>query len=125
MLLAAGEMLMLAVVLVFLAPIAIFALLAITVLRPAMRAAREGVEVNLLELVGMRLRRLDIDLVLDALVLAKEHDLHVSQIDVQRAVARGADVLAVIEALARESQEAKSTTLEELVEQQLGGDRWR
>jgi uncharacterized protein YqfA (UPF0365 family) len=118
MLFAAGEMYLLSAVAIFLVPLALFAILAVTVLRHAMRAAREGLDVTIFELAGMRLRRVDIAKVLDALAVAAHHGVDVSQVDVQRAVARGADVASIIESMANAGGDSHPS-FDDLVGQQL------
>lgn len=120
MMLADNNLLLLAPIFIFfLLPLGLAAVLSLWALRPWLRANAAGLEVTILEVAGMKLRRVDVYAVIDAMVIAADAGVIVSQIDLQRAYRAGADPTRVVQALLRSRDEERSVTIEQLVEIEL------
>ncbi len=118
-LLADGEMLLLTAIMIFLSPVALAALLSLWAMKAWLRANAAGLEVTILEIAGMKLRRVDVHVVIDAMIVAANGGAKVSQIDIQRAYQAGVDPRKIVKALLRSRDEERTVTIEQLVELEL------
>jgi len=84
--------------LVFLVPIGFVAALALWALRPWLRATAAGTGLTIFEVIGMKLRRVDVDAVIVAMVIAEQGEVDVHQVDLQRASRAGIDLQALVHA---------------------------
>lgn len=108
---------LLAAIMIFLLPCALVAVLGLWVIRPWRKAAAYGLPVTMFELVGMKLRRLPVDAILDAMFLAYEGEVDetVNHIDLSRAAERGLDPIQLVGQLIQAKQQGRETTLLELM----------
>jgi uncharacterized protein YqfA (UPF0365 family) len=108
---------LLAAIMIFLLPCALVAVLGLWVMRLWRKANAYGLPVTMFELVGMKLRRLPVDTILDAMILAYEGEVDekVSHIDLIRAAERGLDPIQLVAKLIEAKQQGHETTLEELM----------
>jgi uncharacterized protein YqfA (UPF0365 family) len=107
--------------LVFLSLLLLALLLFAGVAAPWVRALTSGVPLSILEVLSMRLRRTNVNAVLDAMVLARQAGVFVTRVEMERAYLQRVDLekitLAVIEAKRRGSE----MTVQELVDADLAG----
>lgn len=99
----------------------IFGLFMFGIFRPWMRGLMSGCGLPVPDIIGMRLRRINVNAVLDALILARQSDVTISSTEMQRAYLKGVDLekvtLATIEARRRDLP----FTFEEFVDAELRG----
>jgi uncharacterized protein YqfA (UPF0365 family) len=84
--------LILIMLLVFLVPIGIGAVLSLWALRSWLRATAAGTQLTIFEVIGMKLRRVDVDAVIGAMLIAQQGEVEIHQVDLQRAFLAGLDV---------------------------------
>ena len=101
--------------LMFLLPVGFAAVMSMVVLRPWMRAHAAGLGLTVFEVIGMKLRRLDIYEILDVLILAEENGVEVSHIDVQRAAMRKLDVRKLVTAYIEAKRRNMDLDFEDIV----------
>jgi uncharacterized protein YqfA (UPF0365 family) len=110
--------------LVFLLPIGFVALLALWALRPWLRATMLGTQLTVFEIIGMKLRGVNVDAVVAAMVMARQCDVEVHQVDLQRADRAGIDVEKLTFAWIAAQRRQMPITFEQLVvmyqEERLG-----
>ena len=107
--------------LMFLLPVGFAAVMSLVVLRPWMKARAAGLELSVFEVIGMKLRRLDIYEILDVLILAEESGVEVSHIDVQRAAMQKLDVRKLVLAYIEARRQQSGLQFEDLVRLELAG----
>jgi len=88
-----------------------------------LQAYTSGVQVSLLELILMKLRKTDFKAVVQALIAAKRAGIHIACSDMEKAVARGADLEKIVSAMSRAQTDGVDVTMEELVEVDLENRR--
>ncbi len=110
------ETFVLVMLLLFLVPIGAVAVLSLWALRPWLRAATAGVQLTVFEIIGMRLRRVDVDAVVAALVLARQSDVDIHQVDLQRAYLAGVDLPTIALAWVAVQRKEMGITFAQLVE---------
>ena len=119
MLLAEKEWMLLTAILIFLVPVGLAALLSLWALKDWLRANAAGLDIKILEIGGMKLRRVDVNVVIDAMIVAANAGVLVSQIDVQRAYQAGVDPRKIVQALLRSRDKEESISFEQLVKIEL------
>jgi uncharacterized protein YqfA (UPF0365 family) len=105
----------------FLAPVGMVGLLALWALRSWMRAANMGASLTIFEVIGMKLRRVDVDAVAEAVVVSAINDAEVHQIDLQRAYQAGVDLPAITQAWIAARQQSVALNFEEFVSMYRAG----
>lgn len=110
--------------LVFLLPIGFVAVLALWALRPWLRATIAGAQFTVFEIIGMKLRGVDVDAIVAAMVMAQQYEVEVHQVDLQRAYKAGIDVEKLTFAWIAAQRRQMPITFEQLVvmyqEERLG-----
>lgn len=110
--------------LVFLLPIGFVAVLALWALRPWLRATIAGTQLTVFEIIGMKLRRVNVDAVIAAMVMARQSEVEIHQVDLQKAYLAGIDVEKLTFAWIAAQRRQMPTTFEQLVvmyqEERLG-----
>jgi uncharacterized protein YqfA (UPF0365 family) len=99
----------------------IFFVLTFTLLRPWLQGFLAGTPVSIMALIGMRLRRIDVQTVMRSLLLARHSSVQLSHHDLQRAYLRGVDLEKVTLAYIHASQRGLGETFEDLVNLELQG----
>jgi uncharacterized protein YqfA (UPF0365 family) len=110
------------VLLIFLLPVGFAAAMSLVVLRPWLRATTSGLGLTVFEIIGMKLRRLDVYEIIDALVLAAHSGVELSHIDVQRAAMRKLDVRKLVLAYIEAQRQEMDLEFEDLVRLELSGE---
>jgi uncharacterized protein YqfA (UPF0365 family) len=113
------QWLLFVVLLIFLVPVWVMGILMLTVARPWLRAMLAGVQLSVFDVIGMRLRRVPINEVVDALVAARASGVELSHVDVQRAHMRGVDLRKLTLAYIESHRRQLGYTFEELVDFEL------
>jgi uncharacterized protein YqfA (UPF0365 family) len=108
------------------AGLALFVLLFVFVvtfslLRPWMQGFLSGAPVSIIELIGMRLRRVDVQSVMRNLILARQSGVELTHVDLQRAFLRGVDLEKVTLAYIQAQKEGTGETFEDLVDARQRG----
>jgi uncharacterized protein YqfA (UPF0365 family) len=93
----------------------------LTLFRPWFQGLMAGAPVSVLELLGMRLRRINVPAVMRSLILARQSGVDVSHIDLQRAALRGVDLEKVTLSFIQAHRQNLGVTFEELVDVELRG----
>lgn len=110
--------------LVFLLPIGFVAVLALWALRPWLRATMAGTQLTVFEIIGMKLRGVDVDAVVAAMVMARQSEVEIHQVDLQQAYLAGIDVEQLTFAWIAAQRRQMPITFEQLVvmyqEERLG-----
>lgn len=101
--------------LAFLVPIGFVAVLALWALRPWLRATMAGSQLSVFEVIGMRLRRVDVDAVVAALVMARQSGVEIHQVDLQRAYLAGVNLETLTLAWIAAQRKQMDVTFEQLV----------
>lgn len=109
------NILILVMLLVFLVPIGLAAVLALWALRPWLRATMAGTQLTVFEIIGMRLRRVDVDAVVAALVMARQSGVEIHQVDLQRAYLAGVDLETITLAWIAAERKKMDITFDQLV----------
>ena len=78
-----------------------------------------GVRVSIGQLIGMRLRKVDVRVVVRSLIMATQAGVPVPSIDMERAYLQGVDLEKITLALIHAHREGKEFTFQELVEADL------
>jgi len=91
----------------------------VPVFAPWLQAYLSGVPLSVLDLVGMRMRKIDVRAVLRALILAHQAGAPLSSAEMQRACLQGADLEKVTLAFIRAKKEKLDITFKQLVEADL------
>jgi uncharacterized protein YqfA (UPF0365 family) len=116
--------LILVMLLVFLLPIGFVALLALWALRPWLRATMAGTQLTVFEIIGMKLRGVNVDAIVAAMFMARQSDVEVHQVDLQQADRAGIDVEKLTFAWIAAQRRQLPITFEQLVmmyqEERLG-----
>ncbi|MEX2187795.1 MAG: flotillin-like FloA family protein [Pirellulales bacterium] len=110
------ESLIFIMLLLFLVPIGAAAALSLWALRPWLRATMAGAQLTVFEIIGMRLRRVDVDAVVAALVAARQSGVEIHQIDLQRAYLAGVDLPTITLAWINAQRKEMDLQFEQLVE---------
>jgi len=101
----------------------IFALIALVtvgkVFTPWLQAMMAGVRISVFQIVGMRLRKVDVRVVVRSLIMATQSGVPVPSIEMERAYLQGVDLEKLTLALIHANREGKEVTFEELVEADL------
>jgi uncharacterized protein YqfA (UPF0365 family) len=104
----------------------IFLLLALAVLfmmvkvfAPWIRAFTSGVPLSVLQIIGMRLRKTDVQAVVRALIMANQAGVPVPSADMERAYLQGVDLEKVTLAFIQAKKKGMEITFQELVEAEL------
>ena len=116
MLIAQVELVM---VLVMAGVFLIFALsILVTIARvfsPWLQAFLAGVPISVIQIVGMRLRKVDVRVVVKSLIMATQAGVPVPSIEMERAFLQGVDLEKITLALIHANREGKEFTFQELV----------
>jgi uncharacterized protein YqfA (UPF0365 family) len=120
---AANDWLIYAMVLVFLVPAGVAGVLALWALPAWLRATALGVTLPIFDVIGMKLRRIDVDLVAEAMALADQAQVDLSPVDVQRALMKRVDLRKVTLAYLQARQHDPACTFNDLVAAELSGKR--
>jgi uncharacterized protein YqfA (UPF0365 family) len=115
----ANDWLIYAMLLIFLVPTGVAAVLALWALPAWLRAMAAGVELTVFDVIGMRLRRLDVDVVIEVLLLADQADVDLSPVDVQHALMRKVNLRKVTLAYLAARQHDSACTFHDLVAAEL------
>jgi uncharacterized protein YqfA (UPF0365 family) len=102
--------------LVFLVPVGFVAMLALWALRPWLRATAAGTGLTIFEVIGMKLRRVDVDAVIVAMVIAEHGEVEIHQVDLQRAYLNGANLQTVTQAYVAAKHKQLDVTFEQVVD---------
>ena len=86
------------------------------VFSPWLQAFLAGVPISLIQIVGMRLRKVDVRVVVKSLIMATQAGVAVPSIEMERAHLQGVDLEKITLALIHANREGKSITFQELVE---------
>jgi uncharacterized protein YqfA (UPF0365 family) len=89
------------------------------VFAPWIRAYTSGVPLSVLQIIGMRLRKTDVQAVLGALVTATQAGAPVSCADMERAYLQGVDLEKVTLAFIQAKKQGKDIRFQELVEAEM------
>ncbi len=84
-----------------------------------LQAFMSGAQVDLLDLIGMRLRRTDYKTVVRALIVARQGGVWVSPVDMERAWVQGVDLEKVTLAVIQATKNNMNVTFEELVDAEV------
>jgi uncharacterized protein YqfA (UPF0365 family) len=95
--------------------------LMLTLFRPWLQGLMSGAGVSVLELIGMRMRRINVPAVMSSLILAKQSGVELSHIDLQRADLRGVDLEKLTLAFIETHKQDLGVTFDDLVELELRG----
>jgi uncharacterized protein YqfA (UPF0365 family) len=123
-----GEIMMLAQVeLVMVLVIAgVFLILALSIVvtvaqifTPWLQAFMAGAPVSVTQIIGMRLRKVDVRVVVNSLIMATQAGVPVSSTDFERAYLQGVDLEKITLALIHGHREGKEFTFQELVDADL------
>ena len=85
------------------------------VFSPWLQAFLAGVPISLIQIVGMRLRKVDVRLVIRSLIMATQAGVPVPSIEMERAYLQGVDLEKITLALIHANREGKEFTFQELV----------
>lgn len=110
------ETIVLLMILVSLIPIGVAAVLALWVVRPWLRSVMSGAQLTVFEVIGMKLRRVDVDAVVAALAMARQSGVEIHQVDLQRAYLAGVDLPTITLAWITAQRKKMPITFEQLVE---------
>lgn len=108
-------------VLIFLATIFAAVLILRAFFAPWLRGYTSGVPVSILELLGMRFRKVDVNAVLGALIMAKQSGINIECSQMERAYLQGCDLSTLTLAMIRAKQEEMEVTFEELIAADMEG----
>jgi hypothetical protein len=100
---------------IFLLPVGVAGVLALWALPAWLRATRVGAGLAIFEVVGMKLRRIDVDHISAAIAIARRFGVEVSHVDLQRAAAAGANPYDVAAAWAVCQRKQLAHSFEELI----------
>lgn len=89
------------------------------VFSPWLQAFLAGVPISLIQIVGMRLRKVDVRVVIRSLIMATQAGVPVPSIEMERAYLQGVDLEKITLALIHANREGKQVTFQELVEVDL------
>lgn len=89
------------------------------VFTPWIRSYLSGVPLSVFQIIGMRLRKTDVQAVLRALVMAAQAGAPVSSIEMERAYLQGVDLEKITLALIQAKKDGMKVTFQELVEADL------
>lgn len=89
------------------------------VFSPWLQAFTAGVPISVMQIVGMRLRKVDVRVVIRALIMATQAGVPVPSIEMERAYLQGVDLEKITLALIHANREGKQLTFKELVEADL------
>lgn len=110
----------------FLVVAGIFLLIALSVVvtvgkvfSPWLQAFLAGVPISVIQIVGMRLRRVDVRVVVRSLIMATQAGVPVPSIDMERAYLQGVDLEKITLALIHADREGNKVSFQELVEADL------
>jgi uncharacterized protein YqfA (UPF0365 family) len=92
-----------------------------SLLRPWMQGFLSGAPVSIIELIGMRLRRIDVQAVMRNLIVARQSGVDLKHIDLQRAWLRGVDLDKVTLAYIQAQKEGTGETFDDLVDARQRG----
>ena len=81
-----------------------------------LQAFLAGVPISVIQIVGMRLRKVDVRVVVKSLIMATQAGVAVPSIEMERAHLQGVDLEKITLALIHANREGKSITFQELVE---------
>ena len=84
-----------------------------------LQAFTAGVPISVLQIVGMRLRKVDERLVIRSLIMATQAGVPVPSIEMERAYLQGVDLEKITLALIHAHRAGKKVTLQQLVEADL------
>jgi hypothetical protein len=99
----------------FLLPMGAAGVLALWALPAWLRATRAAAGLTIFEVVGMKLRRIDVDHIAAAIALSRQFGAEVSHVDLQRAAAAGANPYDVAAAWAVCLRRGLAHTFEDLI----------
>lgn len=105
-----------AMAVVFLVLFLVILLLFIRVSAPWLRSYLSGTPVSVFDILGMQLRRTDVNAVLNALAMARQGGVHLSCRQVERAYLQRVDLEKLALAMVQAKKQGMDVTWEELVE---------
>ena len=88
---------------------------------PWLRSFTSGVPIPTIEILGMRFRKVNVNAVLDALILAKQSGVDIGCRQMERAYLQGCDLETLTLAMIRAKQEGFEVTFEELAAAEVDG----
>lgn len=86
---------------------------------PWLQAFLAGVPISVIQIVGMRLRKVDVRVVVRSLIMATQAGVPVPSIEMERAYLQGVDLEKLTLALIHADREGKKVSFQELVEADL------
>ena len=90
-----------------------------SLLRIWLQGILAGVRITIIDLLAMRLRRIDTHAVMKSLILATQSGVPISHVELQRAYLRGVDLEKITLAYLQAQKRSQGVTFEELVELDL------
>ena len=119
MLVARAQLLLTAAVVLGLAIAVVFRVVFIYVGRLWLQARMSGVQITVLDLLGMRFRKTDVVRVVRALIMLRQAGATVSPREVERAYLMGVDLEKVTLAMIQAKKESIAITFQELVDAEM------
>lgn len=111
---------------IFLVVAGIFLIFALSVMvtaakvfTPWLQAFLAGIPISVIQIVGMRLRKVDVRLVVRSLIMATQAGVPVPSIEMERAYLLGVDLEKITLALIHADREGKESTFQQLVDADL------
>lgn len=89
------------------------------VFSPWLQAFLAGVPISVMQIVGMRLRKVDVRVVVRSLIMATQAGVPVPSVEMERAYLQGVDLEKITLALIHADREGKKVSFQELVEADL------
>ena len=89
------------------------------VFKPWLQAFLAGVPISVMQIVGMKLRKVDVRIVIRSLIMATQAGVPVPSIEMERAYLQGVDLEKITLALIHAKREGKEFTFQELVDADL------
>lgn len=89
------------------------------VFSPWLQAFMAGVPISAFQIVGMRLRKVDVRVAVRSLIMATQAGVPVPSTEMERAYLQGVDLEKLTLALIHSNREGKNVTFQELVEADL------
>ncbi len=111
----------LALAVVFVLVFLLILIVMIGTFRPWIRAFTSGMPISVLNIVGMRFRRIEVNVVVDALIMARQAGVAVSCRQMESAYLQGVDLEKLTLALIHAKKKGLEVTFDELVASDLEG----
>jgi len=104
---------------IFLVFALIFLVTLAKVFAPWLQAFMAGVPISVPQIIGMRLRKVDVRVVVRSLIMATQAGVPVPSVEMERAYLQGVDLEKLTLAMIQANREGKQVTFQELVEADL------